>query len=116
MAQRRRCDDGPCANVCSAGHSGLTITASSFARRFYRPQTLCDRLPLQCDRLRRAANAAYKLRGRAKILPRDRKPSGRERYRDQMRYVFGRENGPACVEVYLAGAIVIIDPLQPSQA
>ena len=39
------------------------------------------------------------------------KPSGRERYRDQMRYVFGRENGPACVEVYLAGAIVIVDPL-----
>ena len=39
------------------------------------------------------------------------KPSGRERYRDQMRYVFGRENGPACVEVYLAGAIIIVDPL-----
>lgn len=25
---------------------------------------------------------------------------------------FGRENGPACVEVYLAGAIVIVDPLR----
>ena len=24
---------------------------------------------------------------------------------------FGRENGPACVEVYLAGAIIIVDPL-----
>ena len=24
---------------------------------------------------------------------------------------FGRENGPACVEVYLAGAIIMVDPL-----
>ena len=111
MAQCRRCDDGPCANVCSAGHSGLTITALSFARRFYRPQTLHDRLPLRRDRLRRAANAAHKLRGRAKILPRDRKPSGREKTAIKCDMCFGRENGPACVEVYLAGAIIIVDPL-----
>ena len=109
MAQCRRCDDGPCANVCSAGHSGLTITALSFARRFYRPQTLHDRLLLRRDKLWRGANATHKLRGRAEIHL--EKPSGRERYRDQMRYVFGRENGPACVEVYLAGAIIIVDPL-----
>ena len=73
-------------------------------------QTLRDRLLLRRDKLWRGANAAYKLRGRAEIHL--EKPSGRERYRDQMRYVFGRENGPACVEVYLAGAIIIVDPLR----
>ncbi|WP_260425752.1 hypothetical protein [Campylobacter rectus] len=77
MAQRRRCDDGSCANVCSVGHSGLTITSSSFARRFYRPQTLHDRLLLRHDKLWRGANAAHKLRGRAEIHL--EKPSGREK-------------------------------------
>ena len=89
----------------------LTITASSFARRFYRPQTLHDRLLLRRDKLWRGANAAHKLRGRAKILPRDRKPSGREKTAIKCDMCFGRENGPACVEVYLAGAIIIVDPL-----
>ena len=89
--------------------SGLTITSSSFARRFYRPQTLHDRLLLRRDKLWRGANATHKLRGRAEIHL--EKPSGRERYRDQMRYVFGRENGPACIKVCLTSAIIIVDPL-----
>ena len=110
MAQRRRCDDGPCANVCSAGHSGLTITSSSFARRFYRPQTLHDRLLLRRDKLWRGANATHKLRGRAEIHL--EKPSGREKTAIKCDMCFGRENGPACVEVYLAGAIIMVDPLR----
>ena len=110
MAQCRRCDDGPCANVCSAGHSGLTITASSFARRFYRLQTLHDRLLLRRDKLWRGASAAHKLRGRAEIHL--EKPSGREKTAIKCDMCFGRENGPACVEVYLAGAIIIVDPLR----
>ena len=109
MAQRRRCDDGSCANVCSAGHSGLTITASSFARRFYRPQTLHDRLLLRRDKLWCGASVAHKLRGKAEIPPRKAKRARKNR--DQMRYVFGRENGPACIKVCLTGAIIIVDPL-----
>ena len=89
--------------------SGLTITSSSFARRFYRPQTLHDRLPLRRDKLWRVANAAHKLRGRAEIHL--EKPSGREKTAIKCDMCFGRENGPACVEVYLAGAIIIVDPL-----
>lgn len=107
--QRRRCDDGSCANVCSAGHSGLTITSSSFARRFYRPQTLHDRLLLRRDKLWRGASVAHKLRGKAEIPPRKAKRARKNR--DQMRYVFGRENGPACIKVCLTGAIIIVDPL-----
>ena len=61
----------------SCRHSGLTITASSFARRFYRPQTLHDHLLLRRDKLWRGANATHKLRGRAEIHL--EKPSGREK-------------------------------------
>lgn len=89
--------------------SGLTITSSSFARRFYRPQTLHDRLLLRRDKLWRGASVAHKLRGKAEMPPRKAKRARKNR--DQMRYVFGRENDPACVEVYLAGAIIIVDPL-----
>ena len=89
--------------------SGLTITASSFARRFYRPQTLHDRLLLRRDKLWRGANATHKLRSRAEIHL--EKPSGREKTAIKCDMCFGRENGPACVEVYLAGAIIIVDPL-----
>ena len=39
------------------------------------------------------------------------KPSGREKTAIKCDMCFGRENGPACVEVYLAGAIIIVDPL-----
>ena len=38
------------------------------------------------------------------------KPSGREKTAIKCDMCFGRENGPACVEVYLAGAIIIVDP------
>lgn len=93
----------------SCRSSDLTIIASSFARRFYRPQTLHDRLLLRRDKLWRGANATHKLRGRTEIYL--EKPSGREKTAIKCDMCFGRENGPACVEVYLAGAIIMVDPL-----
>ena len=89
--------------------SDLTIIASNFARKFYRPQTLHDRLLLRRDKLWRGASATHKLRGRAEIPPRKAKRAKNTAIKCDM--CFGRENGPACVEVYLAGAIIIVDPL-----
>ena len=64
---------------------------------------------LRHDKLWRGASVAHKLRGKAEIHL--KKPSGREKTAIKCDMCFGREKGPACVEVYLAGAIIMVDPL-----